>query len=444
MKLQMRLALTVAAAAAVAIFLMAVASFLLAAREQRAAIDRSLLDVVSEPRQLASEFRNPDGRGRNQGRLGDIFETEGDGDQRLVTRVQVVGPTGRVIVDDGLPIVETPNRPVLETVIVDGERYRMVSASVGQAGRESLLQVARNLEDLEDGLTQLRRQIAAGSLLGIALAGLLGALVAQRLVRPISDVADAARELAVRQDLPSRIEVTRNDEIGDLASSFNQMVGALEVSRDQQRRLVADASHELRTPLTSLRIKIDLLDANPELDPTQREKLLSGAATELSQLTDLVTELVDLATDPTGVDEPVVELDLRIIAEETAERVRRTTGRTVTVVGPAETLVHGRDRMIRRAVSNLVDNAIKYSDGEVTLTVDGTSIGVRDRGDGIPPEDLDLVFDRFYRSPTARTRPGNGIGLAIVKRVAELHDGEVWARNHPDGGAVVGFELQTS
>ncbi len=451
MKLQMRLGLAVAAAAAVAIFVMASASWVIAAREQRAAVDRSLLQVVSEPRELAAELRpaledNRDGgTGRRGVRVDDLFAEPTVEDRRLETRVQLIGPTGRLVVDDGLPAVDPPSEPTLSTITIDGERYRMAAATVGQQNRPAVLQVAQNLENVEETLARLRRQILAGSLLGIALAGMLGALVARRLVRPISDVAEAARELAVRQDLPSRLEVSRTDEIGDLATSFNQMLGALEVSRDQQRRLVADASHELRTPLTSLRIKIDLLDTNPDLESTQRQQLLSGAATELERLTDLVSELVDLATDPTGSDEMPQPLDLRVIAEDVAERVRRTSGRVVDVSGVAEAPVHARDRMIRRAVSNLVDNAIKYSpeSGVVEIGVSPIAVEVGDRGEGIPADDLDHVFDRFYRSPSARTRPGNGIGLAIVRRVAELHGGDVWARNRDGGGAVVGFSVAT-
>lgn len=261
--------------------------------------------------------------------------------------------------------------------------------------------------------------------------------------KPIVEVTEAARELAVRQDLPSRIEVDRTDEVGELADSFNQMLAALELSRDQQRRLVADASHELRTPLTSLRLKIELLDSTPDLAAEQRQGLLGGAAAELERLTHLVTELVDLATDPTMADEPVAVVPLAEVIDGVVEEVRRTSGRTIQVVADDST-ASIRNRMVRRAVSNLVDNARKYSpdDAEITVRLDRGRIEVRDRGEGIPADDLDLVFDRFYRSPTARTRPGNGIGLAIVQRVAEVHGGEVWARNNDDGpGATVGFSV---
>jgi two-component system sensor histidine kinase MprB len=214
----------------------------------------------------------------------------------------------------------------------------------------------------------------------------------------------------------------------------------------QQTRLVADASHELRTPLTSLRLKIDLLDSTPDLPDGQRRELLGSSAAEVEQLSDLVSELVDLATDPTGVEEkPSMQSLVRLVIE-VAERSELMGGREISVValdGQRDVVI--RARMVRRAVSNLLDNALKYSTvgSPVTVHVDDGRIEVRDAGEGIPDADLEHVFDRFFRSPKARTRPGNGIGLAIVQRVADIHGGTTWAHNATDGsqGAIVGFSV---
>lgn len=445
MRLQGRLALAVAAAASVAIFVMATAFWVVAAREQRDSVDRSLLEVVEQPRRLAEEViqaqgdRRPNRPGRG---FDEIFDEASAADDRLFARVRFTRNDGRVLVDEGLPYVEATEDPRMITVTVDGERFRMAVAAVGDQRGGGTLQVARNVEDVERSLGQLRRQILFGSLLGVALAAVLGAFVARRLSKPISEVAAAAHQMAVRQDLPQRIETDRTDEVGDLASSFNRMVSALEVSREQQQRLVGDASHELRTPLTSLRLKIDLLDSTPDLPAPQRQELLSGAAIELERLSELVTELVDLATDPTAGDEVPVAVDLGALAREGAENARHSSGRNIEV-RTDETVAVVRERGVRRAVSNLLDNAVKYSPAgsEIVLEQRGGHLEVRDTGPGLPADALDSVFDRFYRAPSARTQPGNGIGLAIVKRVAELHGGEVWARNAPTGGAVVGFSV---
>ena len=441
MKLQVRLALAVAAAASLAIFIMAAAFWVIAADEQRGSDDQQLLTAVGEPRRFAAAAvggRN-NGQQLNAGRFAEFFE-EGQRVRNIFAVIRLVGPDGELLIDEGLPEIAVPEEPTIETIELDGERYRMASGQVGDSG---VLQIAINIEEREQSLARLRNRIIFGSALGIGLAALIGAWIARRLSSPIVEVANAARDLAARQDLPSRIEVDRNDEVGELADSFNQMLAALELSRDQQRRLVADASHELRTPLTSLRLKIELLDSTPGLPADQRQSLLGGAAVELERLTDLVSELVDLATDPTMADESVAIDPLADVVGDVVQEAQRTSGRSILVVAD-DAAAPIRLRMVRRAVSNLVDNAIKYSpdDTEITVRLSGGRVEVQDRGEGIPADDLELVFDRFYRSPVARTRPGNGIGLAIVHRVADLHGGEVWARNNDDGpGATVGFSV---
>ena len=453
MKLQSRLAIVVAASAAIAIFLTASAFWIIAVREQRASIDEGLLRAASTPRSLIDEARRGEAlRGQGEAAVGgtgfgQVLEAL-PGDDRVFVRVRVVDGRGNVLVDDGLPEATSGEFPFVETIDIDGERFRMASAQTGPADRITV-QVARNIEDVEAGLTRLRNRILLGSLLGIGLAGLLGALVAQRMTAPILAVSEAAKAMAYRQDLPSRIEVTRTDEIGELATSFNQMLSALEVSRDQQRRLVADASHELRTPLTSLRLKIDLLDSTPDLPAQQREQLLAGSAAELERLTDLVAELVSLASDPTTTDEAPMPSQLGVLASDVAASLGQRDGREIQVqIVGEDSPIPLRPAMVQRAISNLIGNAAKYSaDGApVLVRVEGGEVEVHDVGEGIPEEDLPYVFDRFFRSPTARTRPGNGIGLAIVARVAELHGGTTWARNRPasgddPGGAVVGFSV---
>ena len=445
MKLQSRLALTVASAAAIAIFLMAAAFWVLGARQQRGSIDESLLAVARQPREIAADIERPDRPNRRQGPgFGGLFGDPSNADDRVFTRIRVTNGQGDVLIDQGLPEVDPPAEPTVSTVEIDGERFRMATAQLGANGDRGVVQVARNVEDIEAGLTRFRRQILLGSIFGVALAGFLGALVARRLIAPIVEVSTAAREMGLRQDLPSRISVDRTDEVGDLARSFNQMLSALEVSRDQQRRLVADASHELRTPLTSLRLKIDLLDRTPNLPDGQRRELLSGAASELERLTALVAELVSLATDPTNTDEQLSSVELSSLVGEVSENVRRSSGRIIEVRELSGGSFDVRDEMVRRAVTNLLSNAVKYShdDTPIVVVVDGPRIEVHDRGSGIPDADLPHVFDRFFRSPEARTRPGNGIGLAIVQRVAELHGGETWARNATDrSGAIVGFSV---
>jgi two-component system sensor histidine kinase MprB len=220
------------------------------------------------------------------------------------------------------------------------------------------------------------------------------------------------------------------------------MLKALGASRRQQQQLVADASHELRTPLTSLRTNIELLVKSDDMEVAEKQELLSDVTFELGELTDLVSELVELATDARVAEEPVSQVELADLVEQVAERGRRRTGRTIVVMADDGT-IEGRPAMLERAVTNLVDNAHKWSplDAPIEVSVREGTVEVIDHGPGIDENDRTLVFDRFYRAEDARAMPGSGLGLAIVKQVVDLHGGRVWADETPGGGARVGFQL---
>jgi len=326
----------------------------------------------------------------------------------------------------------------LRTVTIDGTEYRLLTLQQADGG---MLQVARSLEETEEVLSSLRFQLLALSLVGIGAAALLGWAFARRLVRPIERLRDTAEQIARTQDLEAPIPETGGGEVGSLATSFSTMVDALAVSKRQQQQLVTDASHELRTPLTSLRTNAELLDRPDALNPQQQQRAVQGIRLEVNELTDLVSELVELATDRAD-DESPEPVPLLALADDIAERARRRTGREITVRSEGEpATVRVRPHMAERALANLVDNAVKYSPGTITVVVTGRRVEVRDDGPGIAPSDQPHVFDRFYRSAEARTEPGSGLGLAIVKQIVARHDGTVWATTREGGGAVVGFEL---
>jgi two-component system sensor histidine kinase MprB len=215
------------------------------------------------------------------------------------------------------------------------------------------------------------------------------------------------------------------------------MLGALERSMQAQRQLVADASHELRTPLTSLRTNVEVLaGANGSLPPDERAGMLRAVVGQLEELTLLVEDLVDLARDGEREQErEPVRLDM--LVADAVDRARRLhPGREIRT-RLEETLVEGSPRRLDRAVSNLLDNAEKWSPpgAPVDVTLGDGRLVVRDHGSGFGEHDLARVFDRFYRASSARSRPGSGLGLAIVRHVAEAHGGTVTARNAEAGGA---------
>ncbi len=328
----------------------------------------------------------------------------------------------------------------LRTETVDGARLRIVT--IGRANN-SAMQIARDLQEVDHVLGSLRLRLAGIGVAGVAAAVGLGWLVARRVIQPVERLRVTAERIAVTQDLATPVPVGGAAEIGSLATSFTTMVDALATSRRDQQRLISDASHELRTPLTSLRTNAELLARPDRLDAEQYARVLDGIQLEVGELTNLVSELVELATDQASNDEPVQAVRLRELADDVATRARRRTGRVVSVVADGDDDVDARPLMLTRAISNLVDNALKYSpDGSaVDVVVRATTLEVRDHGRGILHEDLAHVFDRFYRSTAARTEPGSGLGLAIVRQAVERHGGTVHAANAPDGGAVVGFTL---
>ena len=333
----------------------------------------------------------------------------------------------------------------LSTVTVDGVELRVLAVHLRVGGA---VQIARELTETDDVLTALAGRLALITLTGAALAGLVGWLVARRITGPVRALADTAEQVAATQDLTTPIPVQGDDEVGRLARSFNTMLGALSDSRRQQQQLIQDASHELRTPLTSLRTSAELLERGPDIDPDERNRLLAVVAGESKELSELVTELVDLATDQRAAA-PYTEVALDEIVARAVRQSRDRTGREIALsTEPA--LVAGDVVLLQRMVRNLLDNADKFSPAgtpvEVTLVTVGAAarLVVADHGPGIPPEDQERVFDRFYRSAATRTLPGSGLGLAIVAQVVDVHGGEVRAGGRDGGGAVLTVVLPLS
>lgn len=285
--------------------------------------------------------------------------------------------------------------------------------------------------------------LALAGALGVAVAAALGLVVSRSALRPIAELTDAAEHVAETQELAARIEVDRDDEVGRLAYAFNTMLNALEESRLQQRRLVRDAGHELRTPLTALRTNIELLARADDLPTDARRRILDDVTFELEQLSKLVSEVVDLATETGPSDEPMVTVVLDDVVATVAHRYERRTGHVISVDADA-TSVMGRRSLLERAVSNLIDNAVKWSPAEEPVEVEVARGRVRviDHGPGISTVDRPRVFDRFYRSDAARTAPGSGLGLAIVQQIIQDHGGSVFVEETPGGGAIVGFTLE--
>jgi two-component system, OmpR family, sensor histidine kinase MprB len=330
---------------------------------------------------------------------------------------------------------------------VDGIHLRVLSEPFG-SGRA--VQLALPLGEVDSLLSRLRLILALLAIGGVALAALLGRLVAGAAVQPLKHLTEATEHVALTQDLSGRIEPSGADELGRLAGSFNAMLDALEHSMSAldasvhaQRQLVADASHELRTPVTSLRTNIEILQQQgQDMDPEDSQRMLADVVEQIEELTLLMNDLIDLARG----DEPhadAEELRLDLLAGEVLERARRREPDTPLLAELEPTIITGVPARLERAVGNLIDNAVKYSPpGEpVEVRLHSGELSVRDHGPGISAEDLPYVFDRFYRGAEARGRPGSGLGLAIVRQVAVQQRGSVTAEPAPGGGTLMRLSL---
>jgi two-component system sensor histidine kinase MprB len=301
-------------------------------------------------------------------------------------------------------------------------------------GAGAAVQIALSLREVDHSLGRIKNLLILIAGGGIAIAAGLGLAVSRAALAPVRRLTAAAENVTETGDLSDRIEVSGRDELSRLAASFNAMLGALEESSRAQRQLVADASHELRTPLTSLRTNIEVLASERSLPAGERERLLADVVDQLSEMTTLISGLIDLARGEQQTAEPE-EVRLDLVAADAVDRARRDRPAVTFTTDLQESMVQGVPATIERAVANLLDNAAKWSPpgGDVEVAVRNGEVSVRDHGPGIDEEDLPHVFDRFYRSRSARGRPGSGLGLAIVRQVAVAHGGEVVAE-HADGG----------
>ncbi|WP_369195853.1 sensor histidine kinase [Streptomyces djakartensis] len=375
------------------------------------------------------------------------------------TDVQVLGPDGRVVDrgSPGLPVTGTDVRIAgarasgqvaqHRDVDVGDDVYRVATVSLG--GGRGAVQIAQEFSDVEDLLRVLQQRTLLLVAAVVVGAGLFGWWLARRITRRLVVLTDAAEDVARTRRLGVQVPVAGNDEVGRLGRAFDRMLGRLAQSEEDQRRLVQDAGHELRTPLTSLRTNISLLRRIDELPPQAREELVADLGQEARELTDLVNELVDLAAGQSDT-EPPQRVDVAGIAEEVAGLARRRSGREIALRASGDTTTDGRPAMLTRALSNLVENALKFDQGgrhPVEIVVSGPArpgtirVEVLDRGPGIADKDLDRVFDRFYRAADARSLPGSGLGLSIVREVALAHGGAPFAYRRKGGGTAIGFTV---
>lgn len=327
-------------------------------------------------------------------------------------------------------------------VEIDGETFRVLSVRAGNGG--GALMLARSMREVEQSLTSILRNTLWAVAVVALVSAVIGWLIARQATRRLTRLTVAAALVSSSGRLDVAVPVDGADESGKLGRAFAGMLQSLQRSKREQHQLVQDASHELRTPLTSLRTNVAVLRRGFEqLQPEAREQLLADLESETRELSDLVNELVELATEARD-DEPLQPTRLVDVVDRAAQRARRRFNREVKVSAD-NSVVDARPGALERAVQNLIDNACKFAAMDVIeVTVLHGAVTVRDHGPGLVAADIPQLFDRFYRSVQMRGMPGSGLGLAIVKSVADAHGGSVFARNAEGGGAEFGISLAES
>jgi two-component system sensor histidine kinase MprB len=447
LSLRTRVGVLAALVAALAVVLVSAAAFVTVRVNIMQSLDANLLQRATAAAQ--SELGEPEV-------LATIpTEVLGAGDIRLALLLangQAISAEGAAsappLGDDELAVAKGEAESSARTATEGGVPYRVVAV---QAGPGQGLVIAQRLDPTQQVLTKLGVAMPVVGGLGVVVAAIAGVAVARAGLRPVDRLTAATERVTATGDLRP-IPVEGSDELARLTASFNEMLGALAASQEQQRRLVADAGHELRTPLTSMRTNLELLAAAsrpgaPNLPDAERAEILDDVQAQVAELSTLVGDLVELAREdaPMVVHEPV---ELTEVVLRALERARRRAGDVEFDPLLVPWTLAGDATALERAVLNLLDNAAKWSPpgGRVRVQmrpVDEWSIvlEVADAGPGIADEDLPFVFERFYRAATSRTMPGSGLGLAIVRQVAVRHGGAVWAGRAPEGGALLAMRL---
>jgi len=464
LSLHARVTLLAAVAVGLAVAFVSISAYVTVRQQMYRNLDASLVDRASQAASsgVLTRLSNlqeipPEALGLSDILLG-VYLADGRQIGAADSTLPPMGPTDLQVARD-----QGGEASIRTVGVRNGPHYRVVAVPaqfcpLGQERRNcepeelqpAALVVAQSLKPIDRTLHNLGIVLWAVGLLGVIGAALAGNAIAQSGLRPLARLTSATERIARTEELKP-IPVTGSDEISRLAVAFNAMLAALARSQDRQRRLVGDAGHELRTPLTSIRTNLDLLaqaDKRGGLRAEDRQQLLDDVRAQMDELTNLIGDLTELARDTPQVRDAEL-IDLSNVVEDAAIKVRRRASGIEWDVQLAPFPVWGDERLLGRAVTNLLDNAAKYSIpdqpdpdreeggpvGRVTVRLVDGVLTVTDSGPGISDADLPHVFERFYRSSEARSRPGSGLGLAIVKHAAEQHGGMIYARNAPTGGA---------
>ncbi len=448
-----RLMALISVAVASAVAITGIAAYLITTFATYDQLDRELLAVADLTRHWIA---------------GDAESLGGLNSEALATAkvtVMLVRSDGRTFTPagDGVQLVSTATELAIARtqmgttartgVATDGNTYRIVAVPFAEFGPGSTtpiyyaLVTGKPLGPTDQILRILAFSLLAFGLLAVLLAGAIGWVIARSGLRPIQRLTEAVTRVTETDQLEP-ITPGGMDELTDLTGAFNTMLRSLHSSRERQRRLIADAGHELRTPLTSLRTNVELLIADDRqgmLPEGARAEILRDIAAQLGEFTQLIGDLVHLSRED-RVEAHPEPIDLRDVVNSAVTRAKRRGPSLIFDVETEPLYLLGEPDSLERAITNLLDNAVKFSppNGRIKVRLVGDRLQISDQGPGIAEADLPHVFDRFYRSDQARTTPGSGLGLSIVAQTIKAHGGWVKAGRAASGGAEFTIRLPGS
>lgn len=440
MTFRLRVITATIAAAAIAVIIACFASYFTTRTAVLHSVDESLIAASKQP--LDSHYDD-----RVTGSYSEIVLPTGQTD-----------PSSDLPIDQAIMSIAKGKSPrILRTVSFKGQDYRELivplAADTYVGTPQGIVQISTTAAELYvvditgevnelSGLVTTLMLVAAG---GLLLALGLGLFLARQALHPLEEITDEIEAVATTNDLQYRLVEGDEDELGRLRRVFNRLLRSVENSQSLQRQLVVDASHELRTPLTSLRTNAQVLSRANDLSDDELEQITNDMVTQVDELANLVTDLGELARGERS--EGALEIlrldDCVDECVETARTYARTRHITIDVdIEPSR--VRARHDRLNRAISNLLTNAVKFTpeSGRISVASSHGAVSVSDSGPGIADEDRQYVFDRFWRSPSARSLPGSGLGLSIVAQVVAEFEGTVAVDRDPRlGGARFTMQL---
>jgi two-component system OmpR family sensor kinase len=369
--------------------------------------------------------------------------------------VQILNSEGNVIVySENLEEVVLPfsdagqeavrnGEPWVETAVVEDEHLLIHSEPVIIEGQVTkVVQVARSLADQDQYLNTLGTSLLIGSGAAVIIAFGIGWVLSGLALRPIHRITQTARTIGAERDLNRRVQyLGPNDELGQLATTFNAMLTELEVAYQQQQQFVADVSHELRTPLTTLRGNLALLRREPAIRAEERADILDDMVGESERLIRLVNDLLMLAR--ADARQPLRSGPFRVkpLIEDVCRQTRLLApDRSITCAQLPDVIVVGDRDALKQVLLILMDNALRHTTGAITVSAEvvdeHVAMSVYDTGPGIEPELLPHIFERFHCGKSASTESSIGLGLAIARALVEAQNGTIAVESQVGQGSV--------